>query len=202
MSGSCNRRAGPGLCRSRTATAADEEEVHDDGHRWPPGRVAVSERPDDGYARLYQQEYERVARTVYLVVRDAGRAEDLAQEAFVRLYLRWATVSRYERPGAWVRRVAIRLAVRDARRERLRSLVERQGRSPVEYHGPDADVLRAVATLPVRQRAAVVLYYFEDLPVAEVARTLGMSESAVKVSLHRARRALAVLLGEEVSDVR
>jgi RNA polymerase sigma-70 factor (ECF subfamily) len=54
----------------------------------------------------------------------------------------------------------------------------------------------------VRQRAAVVLYYFEDLPVVEVARTLGMSESAVKVSLHRARRALAVLLSEEVSDVR
>ena len=159
--------------------------------------------PDDGYARLYQQEYERIARTVYLVVRDAGRAEDLTQEAFVRLYLRWGTVSRYERPGAWVRRVAIRLAARDARRERLRSVVERQGEPPpAEEHGSDADVMHAVGTLPVRQRAAVVLYYFEDLPVAEVAETLGMSESAVKVSLHRARRALAVLLGEEVSDVR
>lgn len=162
----------------------------------------MNQAPDDGYARLYEQEYDRVARTVYLVVRDAGRAEDLTQEAFVRLYLRWATVSRYERPGAWVRRVAIRLAARDARRERLRSVVERQGRPPADEHGPDADVLDAVGSLPVRQRAAVVLYYFEDLPVVEVARTLGMSESAVKVSLHRARRALAVMLDEEVSDVR
>src|SRR5690242_6328616 len=130
----------------------------------------MTDRPDEGYARLYQEEYERIARTVYLVVRDAGRAEDLTQEAFVRLYLRWGTVSRYERPGAWVRRVAIRLAARDARRERLRSLVERQGRQPAEEQGPDGDVLRAVGSLPVRQRAAVVLYYFEDLPVVEVAR--------------------------------
>ena len=81
-------------------------------------------------------------------------------------------------------------------------MVERQGRPPADEHGPDADVLDAVGSLPVRQRAAVVLYYFEDLPVVEVARTLGMSESAVKVSLHRARRALAVMLDEEVSDVR
>ena len=60
-----------------------------------------------------------------------------------------------------------------------------------------------MGSLPLRQRAAVVLYYFEDLPVVDVARTLGVEfESAVKVSLHRARRALAVVLGEEVSDVR
>jgi RNA polymerase sigma-70 factor (ECF subfamily) len=156
----------------------------------------------DGYARLYEQEFERVARTVYLVLRDAGRAEDVTQEAFVRLYLRWGTVSHYDRPGAWVRRVAIRLATREARRERLRSLLERQARPPVEGHGPDTDVLRAVGTLPPRQRAAVVLYYFEDLPVAEVAQTLAMSESAVKTSLHRARQALATRLDEEVSDVR
>jgi DNA-directed RNA polymerase specialized sigma24 family protein len=156
----------------------------------------------DGYARLYEEEYLRIARTVYLVLHDAGRAEDVTQEAFVRLYLRWGTVSRYDRPGAWVRRVAIRLATREARRERVRSLVERQARPPVAGHGPDRDVVRAVGTLPPRQRAAVVPYYFQDLPVAEVADTLGMTESAMKVSLHRARPALATLLDEEVSDVR
>ncbi len=66
---------------------------------------------------------------------------------------------------------------------------------------PDIDVTRAVLGLPPRQRAAVILYYFEDLPVAEVADVLGMSVSAVKVSLFRARRALAPHL-EEASDVR
>lgn len=156
----------------------------------------------DGYAQVYEQEYDRIARTVYLVLRDAGRAEDVTQEAFVRLYLRWGTVGQYDRPGAWVRRVAIRLATREAQRERLRSRLERQASPPLEEHGPDTDVLRAVGALPPRQRAAVVLFYFEDLPVAEVAETLGMGESAVKTSLHRARRALAAQLEEEVSDVR
>jgi RNA polymerase sigma-70 factor, ECF subfamily len=154
------------------------------------------------YEQVYLAEYDHIARTVYLVVRDAARAEDLTQEAFVRLYLRWGKVGRYERPGAWVRRVAIRLATREAHRERVRSLLERQARAPVMANDPDADLMHAVGALPLRQRAAVVLFYFEDLPVAEVADTLGMSESAVKVTLHRARQALAARLGEEASDVR
>lgn len=156
----------------------------------------------DGYAQVYEEEYPRIVRTVFLVLRDAARAEDITQEAFVRLYLRWGTVGRYDRPGAWARRVAIRLATRDARRERLRSLLERQARPPAQEQGPHTDVLHAVGSLPPRQRAAVVLFYFEDLPVAEVAQTLGMSELAVKTSLHRARHDLATRLDEEVSDVR
>ena len=108
----------------------------------------------DGYAQVYDEEYPRIVRTVFLVLRDAARAEDVTQEAFVRLYLRWGTVGRYDRPGAWVRRVAIRLATRDARRERLRSLLERQARPPAQEQGPHTDVLHAVGSLPPRQRAA------------------------------------------------
>lgn len=157
----------------------------------------------EAFARLYDEEYLRIARTVYLVLHDSGRAEEVTQEAFVRLYLKWGTVSRYERPGAWVRRVAIRLATREARRERRRPILEGVGRSTVPDGEvePDVDVTRAVLGLPPRQRAAVVLYYFEDLPVAEVADVLGMTPSAVKVSLFRARKALAPHL-EEVPDVR
>ncbi|WP_392543649.1 RNA polymerase sigma factor [Oryzobacter telluris] len=157
----------------------------------------------EGFALLYEQEYLRIARTVYLVLHDSGRAEEVTQEAFVRLYLKWGTVGRYDRPGAWVRRVAIRLATREARRERRRPVLEVAGAPPGPGGDaePDVDVARAVLALPPRQRAAVVLYYFEDLPVAEVADVLGMSQSAVKVSLFRARRALAPHL-EEVPDVR
>src|SRR5690349_15256749 len=96
------------------------------------------------YEQLYLAEYERIARTVFLVVRDAGRAEDITQEAFVRLYLRWGTVGTYERPGAWVRKVAIRLATREARRERLRSILERQAPPPVVTPDLDADLVREV----------------------------------------------------------
>ena len=64
---------------------------------------------------------------------------------------------------------------------------------------PDPDLASAVAALAPMQRAAVVLYYWEDRPVAEIARVLEVSESTVKQHLHRARHRLAGLLGEEVS---
>lgn len=165
-----------------------------------PGRADPG---PEAFARLYDEEYLRIARTVYLVLHDSGRAEEVTQEAFVRLYLRWGTVGHYDRPGAWVRRVAIRLATREARREGRRPQLERVG-AVTDTEGetsPDVDVTRAVLGLPPRQRAAVVLFYFEDLPVAEIAEILGMGESAVKVSLFRARRALAPVL-EEAPDVR
>jgi Sigma-70 region 2 len=51
-------------------------------------------------------------RSVFLIVRDRGRAEEITQEAFVKLYTHWRRVARYDRPDAWVRRVAIRMAIR------------------------------------------------------------------------------------------
>ena len=65
---------------------------------------------------------------------------------------------------------------------------------------PDVDLAGAVALLAPMQRASVVLYYFDDLPVAEIARVLVVSESTVKQHLYRARARLADLLQEEVSD--
>ena len=65
---------------------------------------------------------------------------------------------------------------------------------------PDPDVARAVAELAPMQRAAVVLYYWEDRPVHEVAQILEVSDSTVKQHLHRARHRLALRLGEAVTD--
>jgi RNA polymerase sigma-70 factor (ECF subfamily) len=65
----------------------------------------------------------------------------------------------------------------------------------------DLDLIRALKQLPTQQRAAVVLYYFEDRPTAEIAHILGCSESTATVHLHKARKRLAELLGEEALDV-
>jgi RNA polymerase sigma-70 factor (ECF subfamily) len=62
---------------------------------------------------------------------------------------------------------------------------------------PDVDVQRSLLRLPARQRAVVVLHYFEDRPVREVAELLGVEEATVKVHLHRARSRLRQLLGED-----
>jgi RNA polymerase sigma-70 factor (ECF subfamily) len=156
------------------------------------------------YEWLFRATFARVHRTVGLVVRDRDRAEEITQEAFLQLLVNWRKVSQYERPEAWVRRVAIRLAVRHAGRESARRPLELAA-SPPE-HGrsqelePDLDLAEAIATLAPMQKAAVVLHYYDDLPVLEVARVLGVSESTVKQHLHRARARLAQRLGEEASD--
>lgn len=159
---------------------------------------------DEAFSWFFSTQYETVTRTVFLLVHDAQRAEDISQEAFTQLLVHWRKVSAYDHPEAWVRRVAIRIAVRHLRRERLRALLEKDAKArPHLPEAADVDVLNAVAALPRMQRAVVVLFYFEDRPMEEIAQTLGCSSSTGWVHLHRARKRLAHLLGEEVhADVR
>jgi RNA polymerase sigma-70 factor (ECF subfamily) len=160
----------------------------------------VPRRDQGDYDWYFRACFGPVARTVFLIVHDRTQAEDIAQEALYRMLKHWRTVSTYERPDAWVRRVAIRIAIREVQRAGARPTKERLGQ-PTPYDAmPDPDVARAVGSLAPMQRAAVVLYYWEDRPVSEIAQTLAVSESTVKQHLHRARHRLAQLLGEEVSD--
>ncbi|MDP9221777.1 MAG: SigE family RNA polymerase sigma factor [Actinomycetota bacterium] len=153
------------------------------------------------FSWFYQAEFPAVVRTIFLILHDRGRAEEIAQESFIQLLSRWKKVSAYDHPDAWVRRVAIRLAIRATRRDRLRLRLE-VGVEPPAAPGPiDVDLVRAIRTLSPAQRAAVVLFYFEDRPVAQVARILNCSDATAKVHLHRARKRLGQLLGEEVQGV-
>ena len=155
---------------------------------------------DIEYAWFFRAEFAGVLRTVFLILHDRGKSEDVTQEAFIQLLTHWRKVSRYERPEAWVRRVAIRQAVRLLKRDRMRAELERADVPVSDADLPDVDLARAVQRLPAMQRAAVVLFYFEDRPVAEIADILGTSDGSVKVHLHRARQRLVVLLGEEVGE--
>jgi len=155
---------------------------------------------DAEYDLLFSVEFPAVMRTVYLILHDLDRAEDITQDAFVQLLKHWRKVARYDRPGAWVRRVAIRLAMDALNRERLRSVLERRVDQPLEARPVDIDVMRAIKTLPAMQRAAIVLFYFEDRPLAEIAHLLGCAEPTARVHLHRARRRLAIVLREEVNE--
>jgi RNA polymerase sigma factor (sigma-70 family) len=169
-----------------------------------PDFVRARERAvrfEDEYAAFYRAEFQQVVRTSYLIVHDRHRAEEVAQEAFIQLLSHWNTVSRYQQPGAWVRRVAIRIASRLARRERLRQVLEDRTDPPPVFTAQDIDLLNAIKQLPTQQRAAVALFYFEDRPLPEVAHILGCSHAAAKVHVFNARRRLAQLLGEEVLDV-
>lgn len=158
---------------------------------------ATGDRDYDWYFRAC---FVPVSRTVFLIVHDRSLAEDVTQEALYRMLVHWRTVSTYDRPEAWVRRVAIRIAVREVQRSAARPLKERIAQLPQYDDLPDPDVGRAVAALAPMQRAAVVLHYWEDRPVHEVAQLLEVSDSTVKQHLHRARHRLASLLEEAVVD--
>jgi RNA polymerase sigma factor (sigma-70 family) len=159
---------------------------------------------EDEVRDLFDDHYDQVVRTAFLIVQDWGRAEEVAQDAFVQLLRYWPRVSRHEMPEAWVRRVAVRLAVRSVRREqRLTSAMVRSVPPPTVVADPaeaaaSADVLAALGRLPGKQRAAAVLFYFEDRPLDEIAELLDCSTSTAGVHLHRARTRLGELLGEEV----
>ena len=153
---------------------------------------------EDSYEWFFRAEFPQVVRSAYLVVYDQEAARDVAQEAFVQLLRHWKKISKYDKPEAWVRRVAIRLAVKVAKKQRTLTPLIEDHDTPATQRMADPDLARAVAKLPGNQRAAVVLFYFEDRPVSEIADILECSQATAKVHLHRARKKLAELLGEGV----
>lgn len=156
---------------------------------------------DEEFDDLFRREFRPIVRTVYIVLGDFGAAEDVAQEAFAALYRHWRKVHAYERPGAWVRRIALQRALRWRTRRRAESrTLERMHSIPAPTTDPDLH--RAIATLSPAQRAAVALHYLEKAPIAEVADIMQCAEGTVKSHLHRARERLSSILGEqEASDV-
>ena len=172
------------------------------GQRLPQSSAIVGDRPATpgqlalDYATFFRAEFAAVTRTAYLVLHDPDAAEDVAQDAFTQLHLRWAKISTYDRPDAWVRRVAIRMAVRAVRRHRLLDTLLGRLDPPREAAGADLDLAAALRRLPPQQRAAIALHYYEDRPLTEVAQILNCSHATAKVHVFKARRRLAALLGE------
>lgn len=144
-----------------------------------------------GFRELYDRDFPRVASYCYQLVRDRNVAEDLAQEAFARLFARWVTV---REPTAYVFHVATNLvrASWSARARDARVLPLLFGRTSVE--GVDLTVRDAVERLPDRYRELVLLHYYADLTVPDVARAVRRPEGSVKRMLSEARGLLATAL--------
>ena len=149
-------------------------------------------------------QYPRLVGGLALYVGDHAVAEELAQEALLRAFRRWGRVERLDSPQAWVWRVAINLNNSHFRRRRAEQRASERLRTSVEPAADDRDhawglaVRQAVAALPQRQRTALILRYYLDLPVEEAARRMDASPDAVR-SL--TKRAVAALREEFVPDV-
>jgi RNA polymerase sigma-70 factor (ECF subfamily) len=147
---------------------------------------------------VFERSYRRLVVHLYGVVGNRGEAEDLVQDAFVRAAAAGRRFERVDNPEAWLRTTAVNL-----HRNRLRKLRNfgrvRRDLAPSELPGLEthAEVAEALRRLPDGQRQVVVLHYFADLPVSEVAATLHVAEGTVKSRLKRARDAMAGTLGEE-----
>lgn len=144
---------------------------------------------DAEFEELFQAVFPLAQRVAYRVVGDAFAAEDIAAEAFARLYARWGRLK--DEPGrvGWILRVTANLAIDTVRRKRPNLEAPR----PVDVE--ETVVLRlalaaALSALPSRQRAVVVLRYLADQSEQEVARSLGISAGTVKAHAHRATQRL------------
>ena len=143
---------------------------------------------------FFRAEYPRLVPMLRALTGDRQRAEDIAQEALWKAHRDWERISRYDRPGGWVRRVALNVSANVGRRQRREATaLSRIGVDIGSAEEPphDEHLWRLVRALPEQQRWAVVLHYVEDRSVAEIAEIMTCSEGTVKTHLSRGRASLA-----------
>jgi len=150
---------------------------------------------------LYAEEGRRLVALAGFFTDDRTAAEDLVQEAFIRLARSAHRIRETEKAAAYLRSIVINLA-RDHNR---RGLVSLRHRPPAVGDEPSAEeeasrlesrreVVRALRALPHRQRECLALRYYLELPVEEIAALLGLSANSVKTHLQRGLRGMATIL--------
>jgi RNA polymerase sigma-70 factor (ECF subfamily) len=142
---------------------------------------------------LYRSEAEKMFRALYAFCGDIDIASDAVAEAFTQLIRRGPSV---HDPAGWTWRTAFRIT-RGVLKDR--SVVAATRPVPNSYTDRYAnpDLIAALRKLPDGQRSAVILFYYADLPVAEIARRIGSNGIAVRANLTRGRRNLRRLLGDD-----
>ena len=141
------------------------------------------------FSEFFVSQYGGLRRLGFLLTGDWSQGEELAQDALVRVWWRWALVRRQQHPEAYARKVLINRHRSLLRRLRLDTRHAGQAEMEMADAGQREELLvvwAAIRRLPTRQRAVVVLRYHEDLPELEVARLLQMPVGTVKSTANRA----------------
>ncbi len=160
------------------------------------------------FGEFYLASYGRTVAVVAAIVGSRHEAEDIAQEAYARALSRWPRLRDYDLPDAWVRRVAVRIAIDSGRRrQRWQAVRERLALARHPDVLEPGDDLRysplgaALLDLPLGQRHVVVLHYLADLPVEVIARECGVPAGTVKTRLAAGRRRLEQLLSQQPEEI-
>jgi RNA polymerase sigma-70 factor (sigma-E family) len=134
----------------------------------------------DPLVELYQERYGPMVRLAYLMISDWAAAEELVQDAFVKVHRNWG---RATNPPAYLRTAVVN-ACRSWGRRKVLELHRRP--APAGHAQLVADEMwDALQVLPERQRTAIVLRFYEDMPDAQIAEILGCREATVRTSIHR-----------------
>ena len=168
-------------------------------------------RDEAAFVEFAQAASARLRRTAYLMCGDWDLASDHVQEGLIRVYVAWPRLTRSGGEYAYARRAVVSALIDHARRRSSTEVVgevtlERSSEQDVaEDVSARTALMTALTALPPRQRACVVLRYFEDLSVAQVAEALGCSEGTVKSQTSRALASLRSVfdgspLGELVTE--
>ena len=170
------------------------------------GGAGVMERPGRGeaVARLFDEHYRPLCRLAYVIVGDASVSEEIVMDALVRTFSGWGRLRDPGKAHIYLRRAVINLCRSGIRRKQLerralqRPAAAQTTESQADAHATRDVVVAAVRDLPQRQRACVVLRYFEDLSDADIAEILDCSVGTVKSQLAKARSKLHESLRDEI----
>ena len=164
-----------------------------------PGSARVSVVSAD-FATVYRDERDRLVRALALAIRDDALAAEAIDEAFTRALHRWHVVGRFDNPAAWIYRTARNWATSRFRRLGRDRRFAPEIASPdhsTDDEVPDPRLTRALATLDADRRNVLVLRFYLDWSVEQVADALDISPGTVKSRTHRALAELNQLLGGE-----
>jgi RNA polymerase sigma-70 factor (sigma-E family) len=140
---------------------------------------------------LYAEHAQRAGRLAYFLVGDKELAQDLVQEAFLKVFARWGNLRESHSFAAYLNRTIVNLAHKTHRRRKVeRRYLDRQPRIEAvvatrDYETAD-ELWRQLQLLPKRQRTAIVLRYYEDLTDHQAAEAMGCSETAIASLVQRA----------------
>lgn len=159
--------------------------------------------PGEAFEQFFRRMQPALTGQAYLLTGNLSEAHDLVQETLCRAWSNWPQVRSYEQPAAWARKVLANLAIGSWRRTRRHPHQQLSVGTAAGYdNGIVAvevrlDVVKALGSLPMKQRQAIVLRDFVGLSLAEVASELSAPEGTVKSWLSRGRAAVASQLGLE-----
>jgi len=157
----------------------------------------------DEFAEFAEAAAPRLRRTAFLLCGDWHGAEDLAQAALANVFVAWRRIRRHDAVHAYATRTLVNIYLADKRLKRVSEVLTAR---PPERPAAPADlevrmlVLDALALLPRRSRAVIVLRYWADLSVDQAADVLGCSSANVKSQTARALDRLRVVLGGDLAD--